>query len=473
MNQYQPFYYSDKFNIVISNHEVYAIHQTIYDEIFNALNLKLPKHVIKLCEERRFTKLDSYKITPNIPEYISDLIRNNITNSDLGALRKYICVFRYKQSNKFWDIIDSNVREGIRLEVNESILGIPQSYFTSLINSKHLDIEAYINKNKLTPGKLRYSVNPDSKKLLLYLVNKYKIDMTKYMFDLPKARNRFKKSKVEYTNIYRYKFNTNTDLMFAKSYGEYSSRYENSKYLITYSDKTDILLDNVYDVVYTPNVVYSNVVAHRFMYSLDEKYFLGLNDLNYEPSLEPLTKSVRCRNGKTFKKQVSRSIQFKKYDEQYTYSKYLSDLCVNESNLIKNYINEHSPEEVYNYDYRKDLKDYEIFKEYTRDSNSIVLLIHHLICYQNIKPKDEEIENKFKNIIYNLYQLEMKDIIDIVNTCALSKIQIQRKEDLEKQQPELITAISNEEKSVVQTIQTNKKSQELIKRRLMMRQNKK
>ena len=419
-----PFYCSNKYKVFVDkNHDVYALQQTIYDELFNYLQIDIderPKHVIKLCEEKHFTKLIKYKYTSNIPDYLKKIIDNNINN--LCGLRKFVRDFEFETSWDFWDIIDYIVRNGNENrngnmnenEINEKILFIPLDYYKTLI-SKVNNLK-YLN---ITLNKIDFDVNN-----LIELVKTFKIDINKYIFNYNEAINHFKLKINKYPTIFKDNCDTTFDTIVSDG-----DNYINIKnmsnimtsglnYLITYSDKLqfDGITTRKYEIVYTPNVQIPLIIGTKFIYSPNEKYYLSIVKENMETQ-----KMIKTKYG-IMKSIQKPGLKYKKFIENYKYSKYLSDLVINESKLYESLMKEYSPTEVFEYDVRKDLKRYEIFKKYTKDSNTIVLLIHHLICFQLVEPDDKETYCLYKDMIYNLYYLQMSNIIEIISVCSFKKI---------------------------------------------------
>ena len=471
-----------------------------------------PKNMIKLCEELHFTKLAKYKYIPNIPEYLKKIVNENIDN--LGNLRKFVRDFEFETTWDFWDIVKYCKRNNIKINVNENILKIPIDYRETLINllieivmyERDKDInENEIDKNIQKENKCindenkeKYILNKNIsnlilnseyddllnnnniQKIMLYLINKFKLNesFNTYKFDYCEACNKFKFGQPKYPIFYKYNFNTVSDIMFVNvmnkdkiinEFRNYNSEFKTfqifenlkefiyvsvaddyTKYLITYSDKTQPIYKYNYDVVYSPNTQFSLINAKRFIYSLNEKYYLGSNEIRYcknvvtningeiDESYNKIEKQVQTKHGIVIK-YIPKELKYKKYDEKYTYNKYLSDLIVNESTLFKTYLNEYSENELYEFDFKSMLKNYETFKKYTKDSNSIVILIHHLICFQNIEQsnksndsfkeslKNKENYNLFKDMIYDLYILQLEYIIEIINVCSLNKMSVVNK----------------------------------------------
>ena len=80
---------------------------------------------------------------------------------------------------------------------------------------------------------------------------------------------------------------------------------------------------------------------------------------------------------------------------------YLNDIIVNSSNLFVEFSKEYSTDEIKELDLRNELKDYEEFNKLFKDSETAAETIHYLIYYL----KSNIINDKIKNIIYNLYYL--------------------------------------------------------------------
>jgi len=453
-SKYQPFYYSNKFRIFVDkNHDVYASQKTIYDEIFDhlksefkvedseaqVLKFERPKNIIKLCEEHHFTKLSKYSYTSNIPEYLRQIINDNISTNNLGNLRKFVKNFEFETSWDFWDIIDYCVRNGsLNEKCNENIMRIPNSYYETLMNV--IKIEKFegpiLNKiNRLSesqaPNLPRIHSKLTREQVFDELINMFNIDVDKYRFDYSEYAKHFQMKLTLYPNLYKFNCDTTTDLIYSDGV-KYDKLpvYGSTRYLITYSDKSQFngLNSHSYEIVYTPNVQIALITGTRFIYSPNEKYYLCDNSLSNFETQDVKTIQTKYGMMKVLKKH---SVKYKKYAERYTYSKYLSDLVVNESNLYKHFIKEYSQNDVHDYDVRKDLRSYEIFNRYTKSSDTMVLLIHHLICFQIVQPSDATTYSLFKDLIYDLYFLQMSYIIEIINVCSFSKILIRNKFEIE------------------------------------------
>lgn len=362
---------------------------------------------LKLCEQLRnkesFLKLKTTNSQPTMKEKSQDIINDKL---------KF-------EGSKY----ENSVYKSIVPKFSESRSALPSESFENKItieytNSLGLKLIAKLNYNKI--------IKLDFDDMMFYLVRKFKIDIDKYRFDYNKYINKFKPKIIKYPNLFKYKCDTTYDTFISDGKGNYikygDSRDKNSKYLITYSDKSqfDGIESRKYEVVYTPNVQIPLIVGTRFIYSPNEKYYLSKVEIG-EKQNDEIEKIIKTKYGmmKTIQKL---GLRYRKYPESYKYSKYLSDLVVNESELYKVFMKEYSPTELFEYDIRKELRNYETFKKYTKDSNSIILLIHHLICFQNIEPDDKEVYCLYKDMIYDLYFLQMSYIIEIIGTCSFSKV---------------------------------------------------
>ena len=115
----------------------------------------------------------------------------------------------------------------------------------------------------------------------------------------------------------------------------------------------------------------------------------------------------------------SHSIQFYKFDN-IIHNKYLSDLIVNKSNLFNEFKNEYDKNEVYNLDLTNELKDYENFNKLFKNEKTAANTIKKLISCAESNIVDEEL----KNIWYNLFYLQMSEVIEIVEMISKCVIKL-------------------------------------------------
>ena len=105
---------------------------------------------------------------------------------------------------------------------------------------------------------------------------------------------------------------------------------------------------------------------------------------------------------------------------EYTKNKYLSNLVIDNSKLFEEYAKIYSHDELYNFDVSKELKDYNTFKKYFMDQTTAAKLIDKLIDNINI----DYIDDEMKNIFYNIYYLQMFDILKMIGVITNRKIPI-------------------------------------------------
>ena len=104
----------------------------------------------------------------------------------------------------------------------------------------------------------------------------------------------------------------------------------------------------------------------------------------------------------------------------YTKNKYLSNLVIDNSNLFKEYFKIYSNNEIYNLDITAELKNYNIFNELFKNNESAANTINNLIKYVF----NEYINDILKDIFYNMYYLQMFDILEMIELITLRKISL-------------------------------------------------
>ena len=116
-----------------------------------------------------------------------------------------------------------------------------------------------------------------------------------------------------------------------------------------------------------------------------------------------------------------KNIKFYKPKSNNLKNKYLNDIIVNCSYMINQFKIEYSFDEIYNLDLRNELKDYERFNELFKDNKTSAETMYYLIYCLKYNVLNDDI----KNITYNLYYLQMTEVIEIVQIISNKHLSIE------------------------------------------------
>jgi hypothetical protein len=196
---------------------------------------------------------------------------------------------------------------------------------------------------------------------------------------------------------------------------EYAVSSENNKYMINYNFYCYIYLSNTIGLVSkTYTDCYSESGLLDFFKDDDSKYdivqFLYLPNYKNDKLCLKYTHKLKFYNINNCKMFIG--------DCKYTKNKYLSNLVINNSKLFEEYFKIYSNDEIYNLDISIEIKNYNKFNELFKDNESAGNTITYLI--ENIF--NEYIDDDLKDIFYNMYYLQMFDIIEMIELITLRKI---------------------------------------------------
>lgn len=138
-----------------------------------------------------------------------------------------------------------------------------------------------------------------------------------------------------------------------------------------------------------------NITEHTILYDIHFKYSpLSQRFIQLSKECEKLDKYMYYNpNGEYIK------------NKEYNLNKYLPDIIVKSSDLFTEYRNEYSSEEIYELNLK--LKEVE---KLPGTSEEMALLIHQLIAYVQC----DLVDDFMKSMVYNLFSLQMFDIIDLI-----------------------------------------------------------
>ena len=452
--KYEKFKYK---NMCFINHNFISKH------IFKTLPPNIKDHIIsltiyKLINNENFSDIftDDY--------YSSCIYKCNYTSHQYYD--EYFKEIENENENKFTDNINYIYTNNI------SVLDIPDvnDIYDKIIDKLKL-YDKFINGNSLNlsnkSNKTISILNCTMIEILAILLDRLEININFYNFDYDSLNEQFIKVNNKYNEIIKlYSKNDNRFKPFMKNiinnlngnniiindYKNYSNMSidvtnndkltytcksskeitDKTLYLIYYDEMYNYRLENIKNIkyLYMPNTYnfieiennnnnnnnnnqinmsFDDIIINKIV-SVNSKYdnYIAYTDLN----------KINKTN-KTWQDNLifcySRLISFYKPKVNNLTNNYLSDIIVNSSNVFNDFSKEYSNDEIKTLDLRNELKDYDKFNELFKDSKTSAQTIHHLIIYI----KSNLIDNDFNNIIYNLYYLQMTEIIEIIDMISM------------------------------------------------------
>ena len=467
--QIQPFIESD--NIKIYNNEnkdiysFYVYNYTVYDMILNYLGLEnkdisdsndeinVDYTYEDTCDEEKWEdesikmseKYDNAKYIPkelfninttiekkienyyNIFKFVEIPIRNyNIYNMDEYICNKYN--LRYRK-NDFWNDIKYIYFDNHSCELN--IMNVDDSVFDRFRKKMNKYKQFFKCFNDVIYTEIKQLLQLNNMTIAAVLIDKMNLfDMfSAYYFgenfpnENPSREFRIKQinEALEYQhNLFPYPLKYDKELSIIDIYlFKLNSSNNSNKYTIKYDKHNYICLWNNTDAIGLIDKTSDSYNKYDIKNFFKNKH-TDCNNLHfiYAPNIENNEIYLEYEHNLKFYR-IGNHTKFIG-DCKYTKNKYLSNLVIDNSKLFKEYFKMYSNIEIYDFDISAELKDYNKFNKLFKDNKSMGNTINNLI--ENVF--NEYIDDDLKNIFYNMYYLQMFDIIEMIELITLRKIPI-------------------------------------------------
>lgn len=442
--QFIPFQYTNNFSFKITKTPVFNLFQSsIYSEICDKLDIYIYNN-----DRNKYMFSGVYINEDFIKKYLIDNLPPDIKQYAINKMiYKFITIedFNYCMINEFANEY-FNYNKLRRDEDAES------KYFENvknknIINNIYADerILIIVNANELYKkiiNKLSYFINVlkvsneilecTKFEILSILVERLNININNYQFDYDLYVDKLNEKKKYYDNIINQMKHKNyksfkhnmIDLDLKNSmlrHFIYSINNIKNKYIsCTYKDSlySEIIYNDIpirssdcnklcYISYNNTNTI--NYNGFKYVYMPNHTKFFVNHEYKDEDDDEDINEIENINKNNYIFYYVANT-KFYKPKLNDLKNNYLSDIIVNSSNLFVEFSKEYSINEIEKLDLRNELKDYEEFNKLFKNFEVAAETIHHLIYYL----KSNIINDKIKNIIYNLYYLQMSEIIEIV-----------------------------------------------------------
>ena len=479
--QLQPFYESDNIQIYkIDNDNIYSFYvrnYSIYDLILDKLNIynktisNKTKTIYVDCkcsctddeeayDDESVELADKYNNAKYIPRSLINTKENiikhfyqypssfnkkyerysemkkltNMKSSDFTRWNLYCCM-DYTNNNFWQDINDIFI---IHKDVQDiyDIMKVDSKIFKKFM--KKLKKYKYFFGNiddiiSNTIDNLLYLDNITMAAILIDKMNLYS-EFQKCYFD-KESRIKQIDAALEYQRIFKevypkiHAFIDDEDMLCNSSINKYFESFDpfesnttneiysiNAKYSLYHGD---ICIGSIGLVFNKEHHHFVNVVK-RFVSDIDTKY-TNLQFI-YDSCLSYNIEEIKYVHSLKFYCIGNKCLFIGNCD--YTKNKYLSNLIIDNSKLFEEYLKIYSSDDVYNLDIAKELRDYENFNKLFSNNKTMGETICKLI--EGIKI--DYVDNEMKDIFYNMYYLQMFDVIKMIELITGRKIPI----DLDK-----------------------------------------